>query len=245
MNNCEFKNLVRRILKEEVEKSFLRVPEMSGNGIDPAKKTKRFGSDANSRDNKSKDQLIDDLSKMVGDDKGISVQWNDNDYLMDNARDLKFFRISPRWEDSYVIEMMTRNEDRIWVTGQSWEQVKEFVKVNLKDLNKQPTAVDKAAAKVVKNQKDQTPTNDKGLFQKDKPKILPLTNEEPSTSKNKDKNYTEKPKDDDDLPEKPMKEVKDGKKLIDYKVKDPVKLKRRSPNTTLSVKMEKQNTSRF
>lgn len=244
MNKETFPQLIHRVLKEEIEKknatggsNLTRVPEMNSNGIDPDKKEKTFKTDSNSRDVNSKEKLIADLSKLVnGIDDSVTVIWNDHDDLMVNARDLKFIRISPRWEDYYIIEMMTRNEDRVWVTGLDWDQVKEFVKVNLNNLYKQPTSVDKAYDKSYRNREDQTPSPDKGLPQKDKPKILPLTDEPPKETKNKDKNYTEKPKDNDDLPEKPMKEVGDFKKLNSYKVKDPVKLRKRKPDTKLTVK---------
>jgi hypothetical protein len=242
MNKDNFQALIRRVLKEEVEKrdsTKLRVPEMDGKGVDPDKKPKTFGSDANSRDVHSKDEMLADLNKLVtGIDSSISAEWNDHDDLMVNARDLKFIRISPRWEDYYVIEMMTRNEDRVWVTGLSWEQVKDFVKVNLTNLTKQPTAVEKAYDKSYRNRECQTPPPDKGMPQKDKPKILPLTDEPAKETKNKDKNYTEKQvkNNSDDLPNKPMKDVGEFKKLADYKVKDPVKLRKRKPDTKLTVK---------
>lgn len=244
MKPDQFQNLVRRILTEEVEKtsavgvkSLTRVREMNGNGADDddKKKTKSFGDNSNSRDNSNKHTLLADLTKAVGDDT-VTVVWDDHDDLMVNARDLKFIRISPRWEDYYVIEMMTRNEDRVWVTGLSWEQVKEFVKVNLKSPEKAPTAVDKAYDKSYRNREDQT-KNSKDLPQKDKPKTLPLTNEKPSETKNKDKNYTEKAvKNDDDLPTKPMKEVGEIKTQASHKVQDPVKLRKRKPDTKLTVK---------
>ena len=245
MKSNQFQNLIRRVLKEEIETknaiggaSLTRVPEMNSNGVDPEKKNKRFSTDSNTKDIGSKNQMLEELIKIVTDiDKDILVQWDDHDDLMVNARDLKFIRISPRWEDYFVIEMMTRNEDRIWVTGLNWEQVKEFVKVNLKELNKQPTAVDKAYDKSYRNRKDETQSPDKGLPQKDKPKILPLTNEPLKDGKKKEKDYTEKQvKKDDDLPEKPMKEVGNFKKLSDYKVKEPVKPKKQNLNTKLTIK---------
>jgi hypothetical protein len=242
----KFHTMVNRILREELDKtsavgtkSPLRVPEMNGNGINADKKPKTFGSDANSKDLQTKESLLADLIKVtkgIGED--ILVVWNDHDDLMVSARDLNYIRISPRWTDYYVIEMMTRNEDRIWVTGQSWEQVKEFVKTNLKDLAKQPTYTEKAYDKSYRSREDQTPSPDKGLPQKDKPSLKPLTNEpQKDTSKNKEKNYTEKQvKTDDDLPEKPMKEVKNFKKQSDYKVQEPVKLRKKKPDTKLTVK---------
>jgi len=245
MNKEIFQRLTRRILKEEIKKknaiggsSPTRVPEMNANGVDPDKKEKTFSTDSNSRDINSKEKLIADLSKLVnGIDDSVIVVWDDHDDLVVRARDLKFIRISPRWEDYYVIEMMTRNEDRVWATGLNWDQVKEFVKVNLNSLYNQPTSVEKAYDKSYRNREDQTPSPDKGLPQKDKPKILPLTDEPPKEIKNKDKDYTEKQvKNEDDLPEKSMKEVGEFKKLTSYKVKDPVKLRKRKPDTKLMVK---------
>lgn len=245
MKQDKFQSLIRKLLSEELEKtsavgvkSLTRVPEMDGNGTDVAKKNKKFASDSNTRELQTKEQLLSDLIGVVGDiDKSINVVWNDHDDLMVNARDIKFIRISPRWEDYYVIEMMTRNEDRVWVTGLNWEQVKEFVKVNVKNEALAPTSVEKDYDKSYRNRKDQTPTPDKGLNQKDKPKTLPLTNEPPKEAKNKDKDYTEKQvKNEFDLPNQPMKEVGDLKKQIDIKEKDPVKLRKRKPDTKLVAK---------
>lgn len=246
MNKNAFQNLIRRILNEELEKTSAtggkyqkRLPEMNGNGVDTEKKNKTFASDSNTKDPLNKESLLDDLIKAVtGIDDSVSIVWDDHDDIMVNARDFKYIRISPRWQDYYVIEMMTRNEDRIWITGQSWEQVKEFVKKNLKGLKDQPTSVEKAYDKSYRNREDQIPSPDKGLPQKDKPSLKPLTNEPLKDSgKNKEKDYTEKQvKKEDDLPNKPMKEVKDVKKQIDHKVQDPVKLRKRNPDTKLKVK---------
>ena len=242
MRKEAFQSLIRRVLNEEVEKRDAykeRVPEMTGNGIDQHGKDKQktfMTNDANSRDRMSKEELLDDLSNVV--DEKVRVVWDDHDDLMVTARDLRYIRISPNWEDNYKIEMFTRNEDRIWIANMDWKQVKDFVKTNMAEANlsKNPTAVEKAYDKSYRNREDQTPTNDKGMPQKDKPKILPLTNEPVKTTSNKDKTFTQKPKDDDDLPNKPMKTVEDFKKLGDYKVKDPVKLRKRKPDTKLVIK---------
>ena len=234
MKPSTFRQLVRRVLNEEVEKKsdtnvkiFSRVPEVVHDKdykeITPHK-----------RDTKSKSELLDDIITLVkGINDDFTAEWDDHDDISIIVKDLFKIRIIPKWENNYCIEAFTRNEDRIYITGQNWDQVKEFVKVNLKDA---ATCVTKAADKVVKNQEDQVKSPDKGMPQKDKPKTLPLTNEPVKTTKNKDKNYTEEPKDNDDLPEKPMKDVGDVKKQIDYKVSDPVKLRKRKPDTKLTVK---------
>jgi len=230
-----FKQLVRRILNEEVEKksdtgvkTFNRVPEVV-HGEDLKEIT------PHKKDTLSKDELLADINKLVTDiNKEFSAAWDDHDDISIAAQDLFKIRIIPKWENNYCIEAFTRNEDRIYITGQNWDQVKEFVKVNLKDST---TAVTKAADKVVKNREDKSDSADKGLPQKDKPKTLPLTNEPPKETKNKDKNYTEKAvKTEEDLPEKPMKEVKDFKKQSEFKVADPVKLRKRNPDKKLVIK---------
>jgi hypothetical protein len=136
---------------------------------------------------------------------------------------------------------MIRNEDRIFVVGQTWDQVKQFVKVNLKDS---ATYVDKTWDRNIENRKDQTPSPDKGMPQKDKPKILPFTDEPPKEKKNKDRNYTEKDvKKADDLQNKPLKEVGSFKKQDSFKPQNVEKLRKektkfpeKKPNTTLTVK---------
>ena len=183
-----------------------------------------------------KDDLLSDMDKVV---KAINssymVVFDDHDDISISARDLFRIRVIPKWENNYALEIMTRNDDRIYITGQSWEQVKDIVKLNLKDFS---TSIDKVGEKITKNREDKPSPADKGLNQKNKTKILPLSNEPVNTTKSKDKNYTEEPKDNNDLPEKPMSEVKDFKKLVDYKVQDPVKLRKKVSSDKLVVKMK-------
>ena len=249
MKPSEFQNIIRRILLEEVEKRsstdqeiYARVPEVvhgeQYEDIVPHK-----------RDSRSKDEILDFLLKAVKSvDTSATVVWDDHDDIMVNARDMFRVRIIPRWEYTYNIEAFIRNEDRVYVTGQSCEQVAEFLKVNLKNAT---TNTQKGYDKSKKNadlKNDQTPSPDKGLPQGDKLKTLPLTNEPPSTSKNKDRNYTEKQtKKDKDLPEKPMYEVTGFKKQIDHKSrsslalrKEKTKFPEKKPNTTLTVPISKQ-----
>jgi hypothetical protein len=174
----------------------------------------------------TKDQVLADLQKVV---KAISddypVVWDDHDDLKVDARDLMSIRITPKWEDHYDIEVFTRNEDRVWVTGLDWDQVKDFVKKNLTAVEKKPTSVDKAYDKSYRNMKDQSQAPDKGMPQEDKPKIKPLTNEPPSKTKNKEKDYTEDQNKEEDNPEKPMKEVGKFKRQEDHKVEPPVHIR--------------------
>ena len=160
MKPSTFRQLVRRVLNEEVEKKsgitgekiFSRLPEVVHD-----KDYKKIT--PNPRDDKSKVELLDDMDKLVKSiNKDFLAVWDDHDDLSIDAKDLFKIRVIPKWENNYAIEAFTRNEDRIYITGQSWEQVKEFVKINLKDAK---TCVEKDADKCVKNRECQTPAPDK------------------------------------------------------------------------------------
>lgn len=232
-----FHTMIRKVLREEIEKRdavIERVPEMNGNGVDRTKdKTKTFASDENPRDRMSKDQLIADLTKTV---KSINpdypVVWDDHDDLKIDARDLMSIIITPDWEDHYVVEVMTRNEDRLWVTGLDWNQVKAFVKRNLAPADKKeaPTKVEKAYDKSYRNMQDQTEKSDKGM-PKQEVKVKTV-----GTASNKEKDFNEKQNKEVDNPDQPMKEVKEFKRQEEMKVKDPVKLRKKVPDKKLVVK---------
>lgn len=238
MNNIKekFQGMIRRILMEELETRdsvVERVPVMDGNGNDTGKKHKTFGANPNSRDRKSKDQLLADLGKIVNAiDSSYPVVWDDHDDLRIDAKDLIDIRITPDWEDHYDVEVMTRSEDRLWVTGLDWEQVKDFVKKNLSPANKneKPTGVEKAYDKSYRNMKDQTDAV-KELPKSDKVKVKKV-----SDSSNKNKDFNEKQNKEDDNPDKPMREVGKVKRQEEFKVKDPVKLRKRTPDKKLVVK---------
>jgi hypothetical protein len=252
MNKDAFQSLIRRVLKEEVEKrtstgsgttQFQRVPEVKHDRdykeIVPHKKDKR-----------SKDEYLDDITKVVkAVDSSFVAVWDDHDDISISGRDLFRIRIIPKWENNFCIEAMIRNEDRIYVTGQTWEQVKEFVKANLKSSE---PATDKALDKVHKNQKAVDQKVDKGLPQKDKPELKPLTNEPPKMEKNKEKDFTEKQTTGDDKPNRPMKEVGDFKRQEEFKANSAKKLVKekthyppKKANTTLTVKVSDQDTTKF
>ena len=225
-----FKNAVRRILKEEIEASstdkkiFKRVPEVE-TGEDLKKIT------PHPTEKKSKVELLDDMTKLVkGINKDYIIEWDDHDDMFVHAEDLFKIRIIPKWENNYCIEAYTQNEDRVFITGQNWEQVKEFVKQNLKNSD---TNVDRAYNKSLDNYKGKdTSSPDKGMPQKDKPEHKKVTD-----TKNKEKDYTEKAvKNESDLPNKPMQEVGKVKTQADFKVQQPQKNKKFKNDTKLVAK---------
>ena len=225
-----FKNAVRRILKEEVEASstdkkiFKRVPEVNS-GEDLKKVT------PHPTEKRSKIELLDDMTKMVnGINKDFIVEWDDHDDMSIHAEDIFKIRIIPKWENNYCIEAYTQNEDRVYVTGQNWEQVKDFVKQNLKNSD---TNVDKAYNKSLDSYKlKDTATPDKGLPQKDKPEHKKV-----SDTKNKNKDYNEADvKNEKDLQNKPMQEIGKVKTQSEFKVQQPQKVKKFKPDTKLVLK---------
>src|ERR1035441_307850 len=173
MNSIKFQNMIRRALVEEIEKRsdtgenttyYQRLPEVN-HGEDLKKII------PHKRDSRTKDEILNDITKAAkAIDSSIVVVWDDHDDISVSALDMLRVRISPRWENNYNIEAMVRNEDRIYVTNQTLDQVIAFLKINLENTD---TTVDKAMGKVVKNREDQSPLPDKGMPQKDKPKILP------------------------------------------------------------------------
>ena len=224
--------MVRRILKEEIEK---RVPEMNGNGIDPENKTKIFASDPNSRDMVTKEKMVEELTKIVESiDKTWTVVWDDHDDITINGGDKMKVQITQLWEDNFKIIYYPRLEDRFFFIGLTWEQVKEFVKHNIDKPNH--TGVEKARDKSWRNAKAQDQKVDKGLPQDNKPKVL--STDKPFTKeKNKEKRYVEdEVKNEKDLPHQPMREVDAPKKQTEHKVKDPVKLRKRLPDKKLVIK---------
>jgi hypothetical protein len=228
-----FKSMIRRVLKEEIEKRDIikqRVPEQNGNGLAATEdKDKTFANSENPRDKKTKDQLLSALTKLVkGIDDSYLVVWDDHDDLKIDARDLMSFRITPDWEDHYEIVVFTRNEDRVYVTGLNWDQVLEFVKKNL-DGNA-VTAVDKSYDKSYRNGKDQS---------EHKPAISgnAVKHKKVGDSSNKDKDYN-KPEvtKEEDLPSAPMKEVGEINKQSSHKVQQPVKIRKKVDNAKHIVK---------
>jgi hypothetical protein len=233
MNKSNFQALVRRILTEEIKK---RVPEMGANGTDTeTKKDKTFASDPNSRDTKCKEEMVDEIRKAVESvDKSYTAVWDDHDDIMINGRDILFARVTPLYEDTFKIEFMTRSEDRVFFTGLTWKQVIDFVKNNL-DHKNHHTGVEKARDKSYRNQDDQTKGAAKGLPQQDKPKHKTV-----GETKNKEKDFNEKEvKNEKDLPDQYLRDVGDDyKRQSQYKVQDPVKLRKRVPDKKLVLKQK-------
>lgn len=209
--SSQFKSTVKRILKEEVEKSdtgkeiYQRLPQIN-KGADLKDIT------PHKVDTKSKEEILDTITKAAqGVEKSSTVVWDDHDDIVVNCRDLNSIKISPRWSNSYNIEAFTKLEDRVVVVGQSLDQVVSFIKVNLKN---QETNTEKAYKKSTDNEKEKSiDAPDKGLNQKDK-----LSHKKVGTASNKNKDFNE------DLEKKnpqntPTEELKNQKKQVEHPIK--------------------------
>jgi hypothetical protein len=232
MNKINFRNLIRELLLEEIDKRrFVETPIENSNNVNNKAGEKTFSSDPNTRDTMSKRELLANLKAVV---KKINpkykVVWNDHDDIVIDGKDIVYVRISPKWEDNYRIEFYVKSEDRFIFNGLTWEQVIEFVKENLE----QPTVhtyVEKARDRSWRNSEDQSTSEKNGLPQKNKPVPKKV-----GTEKNKEKNYSVLAvENEDDLPDKPFKEVADIKRQVQHTVKDPVRLRKRKPDTKLKA----------
>lgn len=199
MKSNEFKDRIRHILNEEIQKR-------KGSQVNYTKDSEVV---PHERIEMSQEELVDDLRKTCEDiDKDITVVLDDHRDISVMFKDLFNVRITQRWENNFNIVAFTRNEDRIIAIGLTWDQTKDFVKYNFEEAKE--TYVDGAKAKVDDNRKDKVDKSD--LPQKGKPKVINLPDD---ARKMKSMN------DEEDNPDKPMREVGDFKKQLDHKAKRP------------------------
>lgn len=113
--------------------------------------------------NKDKEE---ELSKLVKDiDGSWDVYWDDRNDLNIDAKNCGRVRITPKFENNFDIDFMWKLVDRIRAIALTWEQVKTFVKVNLKNLkgaegNK--TIADKKREQALANYVDDDKKKDAG-----------------------------------------------------------------------------------
>jgi len=163
--------------------------------------------------NKEKEE---ELSKLVkGIDDEWEVYWDDHLELNVDAKNCGRIRITPKFENNFDIDFMWKLVDRIRAIALTWEQVKEFVKANLKELKGEEgnkTKADKSNEKALanrvdqdKNQKDAGPDWDKvkNRGEKDNGEDAKI-----KSTKKDDMDYNEPAvKKDEDMPDQPMKQV--------------------------------------
>lgn len=210
--NTILSGIVREIIQEaKKKKNTYKKDELGKNNV--------VGDDNRLVKSKSKTEMCDEISKLAtGIDKNTSVYWDDHDDLKVDLLDRIYIRISERFTNSFNVEAFKNLADRIYAVNLNYDQLKDFVKVNLENLDKDD-AVQSAFQKSLDNSKDKENT-----YEKKTVSHTVNTGKKAKNSKPVD-NEVEKV---EDLPDSPMTEVDvdDVEKQSDHKEKSLVKPKK-------------------
>lgn len=188
-------------------------------------------------------KIVDDINKEW------DVYWDDHNELIINAQNLLKVRITPKFENNFDIDAMVKLVDRIRAIALTWEQVKEFVKVNFKEIGKAPdgdkTKADKAWEKSMANKVDQDENSkDAGpRFDVIKNRGQKINGEDAKIkdTKNKNKDYNEPAVErEEDMPDQPMADVGKLKNLNhDIEKTSQVKSPKHKNDNTLKTSLPK------
>jgi len=192
-------------------------------------------------------EKAEELETLVKDiDKDWQVYWDDHNELNVDAKNMGRVRITPKFENNFDIDFMWKLVDRIRAIALTWEQVKAFVKANLKELKASEgnkTKADKAWEKSLANTVDQDKNKKMAGPETD---IIKNRLEDPEHTKlkdtpKKDKDFKEdQVKKDEDQPDQPMKDVGEPKELNKNIEKTPkVKPPKHDNDDTLKIKDKK------
>ena len=171
------------------------------------------GSERLSITNKEKEEELDKLVKGI--DPEWEVYWDDHLELNVDAKNCGRIRISPKFENNFDVDFMWKLVDRIRAIALNWEQVKEFVKANLKELKgkegnktKADKAKEKALANYVDQDKGQKPAGPEWDVVKNRGEKINGEDAKIKSTKKSDMDYNEPlTKRDEDMPDQPMKQV--------------------------------------
>lgn len=206
------KESLRSVVKE-VLSEIANVMKPEPTDDEKKKIQKGFAKDGNERVDKTNENLLAELETIVhGIDPKWEVYWDDYNQLIVRAQNLLYVRILPRFENNFDIDAMVRLVDRVRAIGQTWDQVKAFVKANFGDLKK--TKTDDLKQKAMDHHEDRDvikkaagPMGDaiKNRGEKKNGEDAKL-----GTTKRDDKDYREDDvKRTEDQPDQPMKQVTD------------------------------------
>ena len=138
------------------------------------------------------------------------VKGDDGNYVLEGKFPHKI-QIVPQSQGIYNVLYMKDNSDRTKKLNLKFEELKTFVKEALK--SKELNYVKKAYNKSVENDKDKVEKTTNPAHHK-------FVKKEVTNTKNDNKDYIEKSiKNDDDMPDKPMKDATKFKKQIEHPVK--------------------------
>ena len=204
-------------------------------------------------DNEEKEE---EMTKIVHEKfKEFQVYWDDHNDLVINGQNMIKIRIVPKFENNFDIDAMFKLVDRVRAIALTWDQVKDFVKVNLETLkgaegNK--TIADRERERALANRADQTKGKSAGpewdviknRGEKDNGEDAKLKN-----TKKKDMDYKEDAvTKEEDLPDQPMKTVTkpgedpDGK---NHNIEKTTKVKPPKHENDKALRPADKKTSKF
>ncbi len=233
----QLKESLRKVVKDVLKEiATIKTPEPDD--AEKEKVLKGYAKDGNEREDQSNDKKLEELETIV---HGIDPTWkaylDDNNQYIVRAHNLLYMRIVPKFENNYDIDAMVKLVDRIRVIALTWDQVKNFVKANFKDLKGKTnkTIADKLHDKSIDNEKQKSDNDGKaaGPTQKDITNRGEKNNGEDAKIKdtpNKHKDYNEpQTKRAEDMPDQPMKQVTEPGKDPEGKNKNIEKTQKVKP----------------
>jgi hypothetical protein len=220
---------------------------------------KQYYKKGNVRLDKTNIKQQEELDKIVKDiDPTFEAYWDDHVQLIVKAQNMLYIRVTQRFENSYDVDAMVKLVDRIRAINLTWEQVKDFVKVNFKGLEAEDSTIadrkhtmsvdneDEGEREVIKKGAGPMTGVIKNRGEKKNGKDAKIK----STPKD-DKDYNEpQTKKDEDMPDRPMKQVTEPGKDPDGKNHNITKTTRVKPpkwkaQKQVKVSEKEQTTSKF
>ena len=209
------KDVLREIIVSNNTEQDKDETEKIRKGYDPKRAGLYHKNDDPKRSDKVNNKLLKELESIINDiNSDWEVYWDDYRQLVVRAHNMLYVRIIPKFEDNFDVVAMVKLVDRVKAVSLTWDQVKDFVKVNFKELGKGPegnkTKADKAWEKSMANKVDQDKNKknagpDKATV---KPRYIDPSDTHIKDAKKDDKNYNDpQVKKDEDMPDKPMKDV--------------------------------------
>ena len=222
--------------------------------LDDEEKTtiqKGYNKKGNERLDKGNEKLSSELETIVhGIDPNWEVYWDDHGQLIVRAQNLLYVRIAPKFENNYDVDAMVKLVDRVRAIAQTWDQVKAFVKANFSALKNQ-TIPDQLKQRAMDHIKDREVIKKDAGPEKAKVAVRYQDPENPSVKNTKkaDMNYNEpQTKRDEDMPDKPMKQVTDPGKDPESKNKNITKTDKVKPpkhKNDKKLKVSDKKTPKF
>jgi hypothetical protein len=247
--------MVQKVLSEIAN---VKLPEPDKDEIEKVRKgynakpvySKDGGKERLDVTNDEKLKELETIVKAINSD--WTVYWDDRNDLNVDAKNLLRVRITPKFENNFDIDAMVKLVDRVRAIALTWDQVKDFVKVNFSEVGKKPegnkTKADSLREKSLANKVDQDKNKKSAGPDHD---LIKNRLEDPEHTKvkdtvRKDKDYNKKDVEkEEDQPDQPMKDVGDPKNLNKDIKKTPQVKPQKHDNSDKALKTSLPKTKKF